>query len=117
MLAAKCLSDAPQRLCGVIGHCVELKGPVEACICVGSAVERLPMYVADFDEPVLLGLDYLTQSKACVDLGRKLMRVRGQEVPLQRFCVDYRELNDVTVKDSYPLPRINDSLDTLVGAR
>ena len=82
MLAAKCLSDAPQRLCGVIGHCVELKGPVEACICVGSAVERLPMYVADFDEPVLLGLDYLTQSKACVDLGRKLIRVHKQEVPL-----------------------------------
>ena len=29
MLAAKCLPDAQQRLCGVKGHCVELKGPVE----------------------------------------------------------------------------------------
>ncbi|KAI5743998.1 hypothetical protein M8J77_024652 [Diaphorina citri] len=34
-----------------------------------------------------------------------------------RFCVDYRRLNDVTRKDSYPLPRIDDTLDTLSGAK
>lgn len=32
-----------------------------------------------------------------------------------RFCVDYRVLNGVTVKDSYPLPRIDDTLDALTG--
>ena len=34
-----------------------------------------------------------------------------------RFCVDYRKLNKVTRKDAYPLPRIDDTLNTLAGAQ
>lgn len=34
-----------------------------------------------------------------------------------RFCLDYRKINDVTVKDSQPLPRIDDSLDALSGSK
>ena len=34
-----------------------------------------------------------------------------------RFCVDYRKLKDATVKDSYPLPRIDDCLDALAGCK
>ncbi|PIK58380.1 Retrovirus-related Pol polyprotein from transposon [Apostichopus japonicus] len=33
-----------------------------------------------------------------------------------RFCVDYRKVNGVTVKDSYPIPRITESLDALNGS-
>jgi transposase InsO family protein len=34
-----------------------------------------------------------------------------------RFCVDYRKLNEVTVRDSYPLPRMDDCLDSLGTAQ
>lgn len=33
-----------------------------------------------------------------------------------RFCVDYRQLNSITKKDVYPLPRIDDAVDCLHSA-
>jgi len=33
-----------------------------------------------------------------------------------RLCVDYRQLNKITIKNMYPLPRIKDLLDQLRGA-
>lgn len=34
-----------------------------------------------------------------------------------RFCVDYRKVNAVTKKDAYPLPRVDETLDTLSGSQ
>ena len=33
-----------------------------------------------------------------------------------RFCIDFRKLNSLTVKDSHPLPRICEMLESLAGA-
>jgi hypothetical protein len=33
------------------------------------------------------------------------------------MCVDYRTLNEVTIKNKYPLPRIDDLFDQLKGAK
>ena len=34
-----------------------------------------------------------------------------------RFCVDYRKLNNVTRFDAYPLPRVDETLEALGGAK
>ncbi|KAE9183208.1 hypothetical protein PF002_g26774 [Phytophthora fragariae] len=34
-----------------------------------------------------------------------------------RFCIDYRSLNAVTVKDVYPLPRVDETLEALHGSQ
>ena len=33
-----------------------------------------------------------------------------------RFCIDFRKLNAITVQDTYPLPRIDDTLESLSGS-
>jgi len=34
-----------------------------------------------------------------------------------RFCIDYRRLNDVTIKDAFLVPDVKDALDSLRGAK
>ena len=34
-----------------------------------------------------------------------------------RLCVDFRKLNDRTIKDAYAIPRVEDSLHILAGAK
>ena len=34
-----------------------------------------------------------------------------------RFCVEYRKVNAITRKEAYPLPQVDDTLDTLGGSK
>ncbi|CAL9019118.1 unnamed protein product, partial [Prunus brigantina] len=67
-----------------------------------------------------------TQLQELVDLGfiRPSVSSRGAPVLFvkkkdgsMRLCIDYRQLNKVTVRNRYPLPRIDDLFDQLKGAR
>ncbi|WVZ93944.1 hypothetical protein U9M48_039893 [Paspalum notatum var. saurae] len=45
-----------------------------------------------------------------------VLLVEKMDTDVKRMCVDYRALNKVTIKNKYPLPRIDDLFDQLQGA-
>ncbi|GAU16878.1 hypothetical protein TSUD_368270 [Trifolium subterraneum] len=47
--------------------------------------------------------------------GAPMLLVKKKEGSM-RLCIDYRQLNKATIKNNYPLPRIDDLMDQLVGA-
>jgi hypothetical protein len=48
-------------------------------------------------------------------LGAPILFVEKKD-ETQRMCVDYRSLNEVTIKNKYPLPRMEDLFDEMKGA-
>ena len=48
--------------------------------------------------------------------GTPVLFAKKEDKTLQ-LCIDYRQLNRVTIKNRYPLPRIDDLFDKLRGAR
>nr|GFD20779.1 putative reverse transcriptase domain-containing protein [Tanacetum cinerariifolium] len=47
--------------------------------------------------------------------GAPVLFVKKKEGSM-RLCIDYRDLNKITIRNRYPLPRINDLFDQLHGA-
>jgi hypothetical protein len=49
--------------------------------------------------------------------GHPLLFIKKKDTKEERPCIDYRELNNNTVKDRYPLPLIKEIKDRLTGAK
>ena len=62
----------------------------------------------------LLAKGYIRESKS--PYGAPVLFVKKKDGTM-RMCVDYRALNKITIKNKYPLPRIDELLDRLLGAK
>ncbi|GJY14472.1 putative reverse transcriptase domain-containing protein, partial [Tanacetum coccineum] len=103
-------------------------------------IDLMLVELGSFD--VIIGMDWLTNHHAVIVYDEKIVRIPyGDEVLIVqgdssdkgkksnpglvcqkerwifRMCIDYRELNKLTVKNRYPLLRIDDLFDQLQGSR
>ncbi|KAK9149030.1 hypothetical protein Scep_007787 [Stephania cephalantha] len=76
------------------------------------APKELEELRGQLDELLELGLIHPSMSH----WGAPVLFVKKKDGSL-RLCIDYRQLNKVTVNNKYPLPRIDDLFDQLTGAQ
>ena len=105
--------DEPLGRTGVVKHTIDVQGhpPIK------QAPRRLPYHRQEIVKEELkkmLEQDLIRPSDS--PWASPIVLVTKKD-GTTRFCVDYRKLNDVTRKDAFPLPRIDESLDTLGGAK
>ena len=97
---------------GVLRH----KIPTADARPIKQPLRRVPYHMQkEMDEQIdkMLKKDVITSSKSPWASGIVLVKKKDGS---KRFCIDYRRLNDVTIKDAYPLPRKDESLDQLAGS-
>ena len=125
-LVPKCVEDVLKRYQDVmpedlsnelpprreVDHKIEVKPGTElpSRVPYRLSQKKLEELKSQLDE--LLAKGYIRQSKS--PYGAPVLFVDKKDGKL-RLCVDYRALNKVTVKNSYPLSQIDDLFDQLAG--
>ena len=107
---------------------------------IDQQAKPLPMKaLQNLDQEIILGMDFCKLFDVDAQLGRGVWRVRkGRSRPFAktgeeknsviyaecaeisdtyRFCVDYRDLNNVTRRDAYPIPNMDTILHKLRQVR
>ncbi|GJT69905.1 putative reverse transcriptase domain-containing protein [Tanacetum coccineum] len=78
-----------------------------------APVARAPYRLAPSEMKELSDKDFIRPSSS--PWGAPVLFVKKKDGSF-RMCIDYRELNKLTVKNRYPLPRIDDLFDQLQGS-
>ena len=80
---------------------------------IHQQARRLPFHQRDMVQKIILGiLEQGIIEPADGSWSSPIVLAKKKDGSF-RFCVDYSRVNDVTKKDVHPIPRIDDSLDTL----
>ena len=102
-----------------LGNCTAVKHKISTAGAapIRQPVRRTPQGFEGEEEKYLQDqLKAGVVKPSCSEWASPVVLVRKKDGTV-RWCIDYRKLNDVTVKDAYPLPRIDTCLDCLAGAR
>ena len=84
---------------------------------IKQAPRRVPVAFASEEEKVIKQLEQQgIIRKSTSPWASPICLVRKKSGKI-RPCFDYRRLNEITQKDAFPLPRINDCLDSVAGAK
>jgi hypothetical protein len=96
-----------------VEHCIKTNTDVP----VKQPDRRIPPQVLSEVKMILeewLRSGIITESNSPYASQMVLVKKKSGEI---RVCVDYRQLNQQTVKDAFPLPRIEECIDSLKGVK
>ncbi|GKC04519.1 putative reverse transcriptase domain-containing protein [Tanacetum coccineum] len=106
------------------GNLVGINTVIQGCTLILSnqpfEIDLMPIKLGSFD--VVIGMDWLSKYHARIICDEKVIHIPidGETLIIRdgyfRMCIDYQELNKLTVKNRYPLPRIDDLFDRLQGS-
>ena len=100
--------------CNFVEHEIELE---EGAVPHREGARRMTLHKSEAcraEIEMLLEYDMIEPSKSPWACGVVMAKKKGGQL---RFCCDFRYLNAVTVKDAYPIPRIDESLSKLGDAK
>ena len=98
------------RCCNFVEHEIELE---DNAVPHREGARRMTPHKSEAcrkEIETLLEYDMIEPSKSPWACGVVMAKKKGEQL---RFCCDFRYLNSVTVKDAYPIPRIDESLSKL----
>ncbi len=116
----KKLIESHSQLMDRLGHCTLMKHQIKlkanaspVCVALGR---QFVNYVAEMRKNVQEMLETGVIRKSTSQWCSPMVPVRKKNGSV-RVCIDYRQLNELTVKDAYPMPRIDVTLERLSGAQ
>lgn len=82
-----------------------------------EAPRRVPIFKREILDAEILKLEKQGLVEKSNSLWSSQLELVKKKDGSWRVCVDYRRRNAITVKDAYPIPRIEDDLDALAGSK